>query len=196
MFAGLQVFDWIFGVIFLVFVFTGIKNGFIGSIIQIVGIFLTFTFIGKFIPMMQNLLLDKFELNVTIANILSYILLIIAFAIVIKMIIFLTNSMLKLLQLNMINRIFGGLFGLVAGFGFILLFASLINLFPNSGISNKLNQKSKYYSSLEDIANKFSNNFKDKFDDSKNKIENTINKVNDEIDKVKELDDLVEDLQN
>ncbi|MEA1972047.1 MAG: CvpA family protein [Candidatus Cloacimonadota bacterium] len=197
MLADLQIFDWIMGVILLVFLFSGFKDGFIGIIIQLLGIVLAFTFIGKFIPITKEYFINQFDLNITIANILSYILLILAFIIVIKLIIILTNAMMKILQLTMLNRLVGAVLGLVAGFLFILLFVSVVNVLPNS-FRNKINSNSKYYSKVENIAYKYIH--KGSLQKAKDKLGEKIKKINkkmdDSVDKVKEMDNLIEGLED
>lgn len=200
MFADLQTFDWIMGIILLVFLISGIKNGLIGSIINLVGIVVAFIIIGKLIPVVESYLILNFGLNQLIAHIVSYIILILAFAIVIKLVIWLMNSMLKLLRLSILNRILGAVFGLFAGFFFLILLVSVINVLPTEKISDKLNDNSRYYANVEEIAYKYIYQFGDKFEDTKKKIEKTVDnaneKIDDGIDKIKEMDDLVDKLNN
>jgi len=195
---ALKIFDWILLVLLLIFVINGFRKGFLGSVIQLLGIVLIFTVIGKFMPYIESVIINKYEFSPSIAHIASYMTLIIMSIIIIKFIIWLSNKVLSYFNLNVPNRIFGGVFGILTGLGFLLLFVSLINLIPDQRVRPLLVKNSNYYLKIENYTSKFVREFEEKIDASTKSVKDTVKDINHKIDpeeeKNEEMEDVVKDI--
>ncbi len=143
--------DFILLIILCIIAFLGFRKGLIAAILQLVGVAVSFIMVVRFGPLVRDGLIQKFSLNPTIAIVLSYIIIFIFIGILIRLLIFVSQKLLELMQLNIINRILGALFALVNGVIFLLLVYVIMDVLPFVTFTSEIKKKSKIVELL-DIA--------------------------------------------
>ncbi len=143
--------DFILLIILCVIAFLGFRKGLIAAILQLVGVAVSFVMIVRFGPLVRDGLIQKFSLNPTLAIVLSYIIIFIFIGLMIRLLIFASQKLLELMQLNILNRILGALFALINGVIFLLLVYVIMDVLPFVTFTSELKKKSKIVELL-DIA--------------------------------------------
>jgi membrane protein required for colicin V production len=113
----------------LIFFFSGIRNGFIeeavGLIGQILAIFLSFTYVNEFSQFWES----YYDVESAWIPFFSFIALYILIILIVKVLIKLMESVIKMVNLSTINHVFGGLFSAAKGALIVSAFLVLISVF-------------------------------------------------------------------
>ena len=117
-------------VIFLVSSLLGFKKGFISAIITWVGLLTSLIMIARFGPMVQAGIEFKFAISSPLSKIFAYLLIFILISILAAILKILLNYLAKLLNLSMLNRTIGAVFGLLNSMIIIIFFLFLIDILP------------------------------------------------------------------
>ena len=143
--------DFILLIILCIIAFFGFRKGLIAAILQLIGVAASFILVVKFGPLVRDGLMQKFSLNPTVAIIVSYVIIFIFIGILVRLLIFFSQKLLELMQLNIVNRILGALFAMINGVIFLLLIYVILDVLPFVTFTSNLKKKSKIVEIL-DIA--------------------------------------------
>ncbi len=119
----MKILDIILYILMAVITFYGWKKGFLASLLQLVGVIAAFLLAGKYAPLFQNALVNNFSIGPGISMFLAYLLVIIIILLIIQVIRLILESLVKALNLTIINRLLGAMFAFING---VLLFVVLI----------------------------------------------------------------------
>lgn len=132
----------------------GIRHGLIKEIAIIVALIVGIYVAQYLAKPMQLWAVDTFDMNASVAQVSSYVLLFIAGAGIIHLLANLIKKLLKMIQLNWINRILGGLFGFLK---YLIILSFLINILNMTESYFKISKKeqvrtSNLYKPVGDIV--------------------------------------------
>lgn len=154
------VIDWIILVLLLVFLVFGLKRGFAGMIIQLLGYFATFLLIGQYYPMVRSSLMLKLKLGQTLASVLGIILIIVLIAVIARLIVYFLNRTLKIMRLSLTNKFFGALFGLFNALLIVMIVTVILDFVPRLSTPLKDPVKHRVYYQIDQIKDEAFNTFK------------------------------------
>ncbi len=129
--------DIILGIFILVFLINGIRKGFIASVVHLIGLIVAVFLIGKIGYNVRIALMEQFSTSETIATIIAYILIFLVIMLIAKIITIILHKIVTFLNLKFLDRILGGLFGILNG---ILILAILLIILDISPISKTVAQ--------------------------------------------------------
>lgn len=129
--------DFIIAIPILLFLVNGFRKGFIEEVLgllgQIIAIFLAFTY--------MNLLADFWKEFYSIDSgwipFFSFVIIYIVAIVLVRLLIKVLESFIKLVRLSLVNRIFGGLFAAFKGALIISVFLVLLSLLDQPSTENK-----------------------------------------------------------
>jgi len=136
----MNIVDIILSVFLLLLFYRGFRRGFIGSIVYLLGLWGTIFVMRQYSYRVAHLLSAHIRLDATAASVLGHVITIVLCLVVIRLVIKLINSILDAIHLNLINRIFGGVFASFNGVLLLAVILLIIGLF--TGV-NKLDMESK-----------------------------------------------------
>ena len=153
--------DIVLAVFLLITAVLGIKRGLIGSIVNLLAIVAIILLVSKVSPIITFYLTNSYNIPELGASIISYFIVIVIIFILAKIIIHFLDKGIKFLNLGFINRLLGGLFGLVNGVLILLVLVIAIKLTPMEKDFLIKIQDSKILTELNKIADQISTNMPD-----------------------------------
>ncbi|MCK9329011.1 MAG: CvpA family protein [Candidatus Cloacimonetes bacterium] len=122
--------DIILIIIFLVSMLLGFKKGFISAIITWIGLLVSLLMIVRFGPMVQAGIEFKLSIGSPLSKIIAYVLIFILISILGAILKILLNYIAKLLNLSLLNRTIGAIFGLLNCMIVIIFLLFIIDFLP------------------------------------------------------------------
>ena len=116
--------DIIVGIIIVVSIIFGLKNGFVVEFISTFGVIINFVITQKVTPMVLKYVEKYFGSNYTYTYVITFVLVFIIFSILIHIL----NLILKKQSVSFISRILGGILSLVKGFIISALILLIFNV--------------------------------------------------------------------
>jgi len=136
------IFDWLI-IVFLVFLmWRGWRKGFIGMLLQLVGIILVFFLVSHYYPLVRQGLMVKLQAGYLTATILAVILIVALIALIVHIIRLILERTVKAMSLSFLNSSIGALLGFLCGVIFMVVLSTLIEIFPV--FANKLENSTKH----------------------------------------------------
>ncbi|HRY83373.1 MAG TPA: CvpA family protein [Candidatus Cloacimonadota bacterium] len=154
------IIDWIILVLFTVFLIIGLRRGFAGMVVQLLGYLATFILLGQYYPLLRNSLILKYKFDFTLSTIIAIILIIILIGVIARLVIFFLDRTLKLMRLSTMNKFFGALFGLFNALLIVMIFSVLLDFIPSLSKPLKDPAKHRVYYQIDQIKKETFNTFK------------------------------------
>ncbi|MFO7895491.1 MAG: CvpA family protein [Candidatus Cloacimonadales bacterium] len=126
----MSIIDIVLSVVIVVFFSLGFAKGLIKSVVQLLGLIATIYLITTSGHLVQSELINRFGLQPALATIAAYIVIALIIFIMVKLMSWLLESLVGLLQLKFFNRLLGGLFGILYSFFIVALLLVLIEFLP------------------------------------------------------------------
>ncbi len=136
------IFDWIILVFLLCCVIYGYRKGLVAALVQLAGLIMAFFLIGHYYPAVRYGLISKYDLNPILANITSFILVVIVLLVLIKIIIYIMDRIISMLHVTFINRLLGAIFWFLNALIFLVIMSIIIDFIPF--FSNQLKNPSEH----------------------------------------------------
>ena len=155
----MNILDIILGVFLLILMFNGLLNGFIKSVIGLLGLVVIVFFIAKAGHLVKALLITKLEIGEVLATILSYIFIALIITIVAKIVIKILHIIVDFLRLNWLNKLLGTLFGLFNGALIIAIIILLLNISPLESTIRKGTSSSRIITTIRAITDKIETDY-------------------------------------
>jgi len=143
------IIDWIIVILLVAFMIVGFRRGFAGMAVQLLGYIASFFLIGQYYPLIRNSLVYKYHFDGVLASILAILLILILLGVIVRLVIFLLNKTLRLVNLGTTNRLFGALFGLLNALLIVMIFCLLVDYFPGLAKPLKMRSKHKVYYEID-----------------------------------------------
>jgi membrane protein required for colicin V production len=122
--------DVVVGIIIVISIIFGLKNGFVVEFISTFGVIINFVITQKVTPMVLKYVEKYFGSNYTYTYVITFVLVFIIFSVLIHIL----NLILKKQSVSFISRILGGILSLVKGFIIsaliLLIFNVTVDTFP------------------------------------------------------------------
>ncbi len=134
--------------------FHGFRKGFIRSIIGLLGLVVIVIVIARTGHLFKGMLMVKLGFGEVLAVISSYILIAIIIILVVKLIIYILHSIVELFNLNWLNKLLGGLFGLFNGTLIIAIILIILNISPFERDVRKFTSNSRIATTVRIITDK------------------------------------------
>ncbi len=153
------IIDWVILVFLLFFLGYGFKRGFATMLIQILGYIALFLLIGQYFPLVRNSLVQRFSFNSFMASLVSFILISFLIYVLSRIVIYLLSRTLRMLKLSFLNRLTGGIFGLVNAMLILMIVTVVLDYIPK--ISTPLKDKNRHvvYATVDQVKLEFLNTF-------------------------------------
>lgn len=178
------------GVLFLFFVI-GFVKGLVRTIIHLLAMVLTVYMVFNSGHLVRQELMKYFSFNPTISTVLAYIVMILVIMLMAKFITLIMSKLVEILQLKFLNRLLGGLFGVLNGVFFIIIFLVLIEFLPVQEEFYRATKDSYIINYVKNIKNNINLDIPD-FTKPKNISEEIINHINNSAqDSKKTIEDLI-----
>ncbi len=126
----MHILDIILGIFLLFFVLKGLHNGFIKSVINLIGLIVIVFVISKLGYLVKDGLMNRFGLGEVAATIISYLLIAILIFFIAQIVIKFVHMIFNVLRLEWLDKLLGMVFGLLNGGLIIAIILLLINLSP------------------------------------------------------------------
>ena len=150
----MNILDIILGAFLLILMFHGFRKGFIRSIIGLLGLVVIVIVIARTGHLFKGMLMVKLGFGEVLAVISSYILIAIIIILVVKLIIYILHSIVELFNLNWLNKLLGGLFGLFNGTLIIAIILIILNISPFEKDVRKFTSNSRIATTVRIITDK------------------------------------------
>ncbi|MDY6916300.1 MAG: CvpA family protein [Candidatus Cloacimonadota bacterium] len=125
-----NIIDVIFAIFLFIFFFIHLRKGLVASVLHLAGLVITVLLVYHIGHSVKDMIVTKLNLSNTLALIIAYILIILTVMLITKIIIIIINRVMKFLHLNTLNRILGGLFGLINGILVISILLIIVDISP------------------------------------------------------------------
>lgn len=172
--------DVILGIFILAFLINGIIKGFISSVVHLLGLIIAVFLIGKIGYDVRIALMEKFTIGETIATIIAYILIFLVIMLIAKIVIMILHKIVTFLNLKFLDRILGGLFGILNGILILAILLIILDISPISKIVAQGTENSKISSFVRIFTGKAYKKIP-KLEEGKDKLEEIIKKVTEKI---------------
>ncbi len=126
----MQIIDIILGIFLLIFFFSGLRKGIISSIVGLIGLIAVIYFIATYGNATKLYIIDNWGTSNIVATVLSYILIAIVIAIIFRLVVFVLHRIVDALNLGMINRLLGGVLGILSGTIIIAILLMICDISP------------------------------------------------------------------
>lgn len=145
------IIDWSILVLLLFFFVWGLRRGFAAMLVQLLGYIALFLLVGQYFPLVKQSLIDKFSFPSALASVVSFVLIAILIGITARLVIYILTRTLKLVHLSTINRVFGGIFGLLTALLIMMVIAVVLDYLPK--ISTPLKDKNLHvvYATIDEL---------------------------------------------
>ena len=154
------VIDWVILAVLLLFAFQGFRRGLAAAAINICGAIATFFLIAQFFPLVRNALAKNLGVSGLLSTIFAVILIAILMAVIIRLLIFLTNRVIKAIRLGFVNKLLGTGLGLVHGLLIVIVVMVALDYFPKLTKPLKDGEKHRVYAAADVIKEEAFNIFK------------------------------------
>lgn len=124
------IIDWIMLAVLLVFMFLGWRRGLAATLIKLAGLVAAFFLIGHIYPLVRRNLEQSFGLSGTLSTVLSLLIFGVLMWVLTRIVIIITNRMLKAVRLSGANKFAGLLLGLFNGLVLLMTFTLVLDHFP------------------------------------------------------------------
>lgn len=157
--CDMGIIDWVILVFLLFFLGYGFKRGFAAMLIQILGYIALFLLVGQYFPLVRNALVQSFSFNSFIASLVSFILISFLIYVLSRLVILLLSRTLKMLKLSFMNRLVGGIFGLINALLIVMIVTVVLDYIPK--VSKPLKDKNRHviYATVDQVKLEFLNTF-------------------------------------
>ncbi len=130
--------DIVLAVILLACFIYGFIKGFVSSVIHLAGLIASLVLVVRFAPLVKGGLITQFNFNPLLSGTLSYFLIFVLIMLLAKILAIVIDKMINLLNLTFLNRVLGGLFGLLNGFILLTMIFTLTEFFIYKENTDKL----------------------------------------------------------
>ena len=129
-------------ILFVLFsIFQGYRRGILATLFKWAGLVLAIILIGRFSPLVTVGITHKLHLGSFLAAIIAYILIFVLVYLLARLLTFISEMFLKAVKLNTINRILGGVMGLVNSLLVLMILLLILDLLPfTQNLQKKVNQ--------------------------------------------------------
>lgn len=150
----MNLFDIVLIIILLIFVWKGFRSGIIGAIGGLFGIILSIWAGSHYMQQVGAWIMNLLDFdNVSLANIVGFILIFIAVHIAVSIIVSVVNRVFHIIPfINLINKLMGAIVGLVGGILAVSALVYLMALFPISTNINEMLISSSIANWAENIS--------------------------------------------
>lgn len=141
--------DWTLLLLIAACALWGWHKGFTASLIYLGALAFNFYFIGQLYPLLAGTIRSKYHLPPFVSTVISLFFVIILMYVLVKVVIWLMNLVLKTLKLSNINKFLGLLLGLLNGVVIVILLLVILDHAPflSEGLKNP--EKHKVYVKLD-----------------------------------------------
>jgi len=146
--------DYLVLIVLAIFFIMGLRRGFFLTLIQVLGIFLVVIVIRLFGVLLKQNLHRCCGLSDTWATIIGYILVFLIVMILAKLVSYICNRFLKVIGLAWVDRLLGGILGLIFGTIFFIMFILFADVSTLSTKFGEAQGKSKIYTPMRTLAHK------------------------------------------
>jgi membrane protein required for colicin V production len=129
----------------------GIRRGLVGAVVQFAGAILAFLLVGHYYPLLANQLMLKYELSKTLAVLISVILILVLVIVVIRFVVWILDRFIKALKLSWLNRLLGGILGLINGLILVIIFTIVMDYAPQASEPLRDPQKHRVYTGIDTL---------------------------------------------
>ena len=136
------IIDWIIVVILLFFLVWGLRRGFAAMLIQLLGYLALFLLVGQYYPLVKSSLIAKYSFPGALASVAAFILIALLVGVVARLVIYFLSRSLKLLNLSLLNRLAGGLFGFMNALFILMILTVVLDYIPK--LSTPLKDKNRH----------------------------------------------------
>lgn len=147
------IIDWSIVVVLAFFFVFGLRKGFAAMIVQLLGYLALFLLVGQYFPLLKTSLIAKFTIAPALATVTAFILIAALIFIVGRLVLFFLHKALKQVKLSLVNRLLGGLFGLLNALLVLMILMVLLDYVPS--ISKPLKDKNLHavYAFVDQLKN-------------------------------------------
>ena len=141
-----------------IFFIRGVSRGFVFELVTVVGLILGYIISITYLSIVSGFILSFFpSLPVSIVNIISFFVLFVGTNMLLRMVANILTKTLKIAMLGWLNRLLGGVFGLLKGIILLSIIVFVISLIPFSAalLENIEIKNSVLYPVLEVFGPKF-----------------------------------------
>lgn len=154
------IFDWLI-ILFLVYLmYRGWRKGFIGMLLQLVGVILVFLLIAHYFPLVKHGLMLKLHLGVLLSTIMAVILIVALIAIIVQIIKIILERTLKAMNMSFINSAIGAILGFMTGLLMLVVLSILIDVIPALSRPLENSYKHRVYSAVKVVRSEMYTAFK------------------------------------
>ncbi|PKN76156.1 MAG: hypothetical protein CVU49_01970 [Candidatus Cloacimonetes bacterium HGW-Cloacimonetes-2] len=153
------IIDWVILVFLLFFLGYGFKRGFAAMLIQILGYIALFLLVGQYFPLVRNALVQRFSFNSFMASLVSFILISFLIYVLSRLVILLLSRTLKMLRLSFMNRLVGGIFGLINALLIVMIVTVVLDYIPKVSMPLKDKNRHVVYATVDQVKLEFLNTF-------------------------------------
>ena len=147
--------DVVVGIIIVISIIFGLKNGFVVEFISTFGVIINFVITQKVTPMVLKYVEKYFGSNYTYTYVITFVLVFIIFSVLIHIL----NLILKKQSVSFISRILGGILSLVKGFIIsaliLLIFNVTVDTFPKIEDYGKGSYANSYFLEVSKDADQY-----------------------------------------
>ncbi len=154
--------DIILGIVLISGLIFGYVKGILTMLVNLIGFIVSIVLLVKFGPLVQIGMINKFEINSSLAAFLSYTLIFIVIMLIIKIVIVIVNKLVNILNLNVLNRLLGAIFGFANSILMLTFIYIIIGILPNTNYIMKYIHKSEIGKAIKIVAGELSENIYNK----------------------------------
>ena len=139
------------GIALLIFLVQGFRKGLAAALIRIGGTIAAFFLVGQFYPLVRNSLILNFKLHGILATLVAVILIGVLLMVVIRLLIYVMNRLLKAVNLSFFNKLLGALFGLGNGLLCVIVLMVVLDYVPKVSTPLKDSGKHRVYAAVDTL---------------------------------------------
>ncbi|HOZ00853.1 MAG TPA: CvpA family protein [Candidatus Syntrophosphaera sp.] len=143
--------DWLILAILLIFLVQGFRKGLAAALIRIGGTIAAFFLVGQFYPLVRNSLILNFKLHGILATLVAVILIGVLLMVVIRLLIYVMNRLLKAVNLSFFNKLLGALFGFGNGLLCVIVLMVVLDYVPKVSTPLKDSGKHRVYAAVDTL---------------------------------------------
>jgi uncharacterized membrane protein required for colicin V production len=129
----------------------GWRQGFIGMLLHLVGVFMVFFLIAHYFPMVKHGLMHRLQLGVGISTILSVILILVMIALIVQIIKMVLERTISMMHMSFINSAIGAMLGFMTGLLITVVISILIDTSPAMSQTLENSSKHRVYAGIKVI---------------------------------------------
>ncbi|NCU27415.1 CvpA family protein [Candidatus Nomurabacteria bacterium] len=136
------IFDWTILAFLLVFLVMGYRKGLVGMLINLAGFVLSFLLVSHYYPLVRQGLMIRLHIGGGFATFLSICLILVSITVIVKIVIYLLNKTISMMNLSFLNRSLGAVFGLANAILCVIIISIVIDYVPP--LSERLRDSGKH----------------------------------------------------